>query len=126
MEQDAPYGYQQLDVYKRSLALVKPIYTLTSRFPDSERFDLISQMRRAAKSVPTNIAEGHGKRHSAKDFCNFLTIALGSTNELYAHFRHRVLAGLRHRRGEDAFVSEYRIVARQLTQLIRYWRTQTE
>ena len=83
-------------------------------------------MRRAAKSVPTNIAEGHGKRHSAKDFCNFLTIALGSTNEMYAHFDIAHELGYVTEDEKTQFVSEYRIVARQLTQLIRYWRRQAE
>ena len=86
MATHAGHGYQQLDAYRRALALVRPVHELTRRFPDYERFELASQMRRACKSVLANIAEGHGKRTSPRDFCNFPTIALGSVNEMYAHF----------------------------------------
>ena len=81
-----PRGYEQLEVYKRSVALVKPLHALVARFPDYERFELANQMRRACKSVPTNIAEGHGRRKSPKEFCHFLSIALGSCNEMRVHF----------------------------------------
>ncbi|HEX5479349.1 MAG TPA: four helix bundle protein [Dehalococcoidia bacterium] len=126
MATQAGHGYQQLDVYRRALALVRPIHDVTSRFPDYERFELASQMRRACKSIPANIAEGHGKRTSARDFCNFLTIALGSTNEMYAHFDIAFELGYISEAEKQRFVDEYKVVARQLTQLIRYWRTQQQ
>lgn len=119
----AGHGYQQLDVYQRALALVRPIHDLANRFPDYERYELASQMRRAIKSVPANIAEGHGKRTSPRDFCNFLTIALGSVNELYAHFDVAYELGYLTAEERDGFVDELKVIARQLTQLIRYWRT---
>jgi four helix bundle protein len=56
------------------------IYKVTSLFPDAEKFGLVSQLRRAAVSIPSNIAEGCGKLSQA-DFANFLQIALGSVNE---------------------------------------------
>ena len=68
-------------MYINSKALVKEIYVLTSSFPDSEKFGLISQLRRAAVSIPANIAEGAG-RQTDKDFRNFLFIALGSAFEV--------------------------------------------
>jgi four helix bundle protein len=117
------HGYERLEVYQRALALVRPIHELVARFPDYERFELASQMRRACKSIISNIAEGHGKRTSPRDFCNFLTIALGSTNEMYAHFDVAFELGYVNAEEKERFVSEFRIIARQLTQLIRYWRT---
>jgi len=61
--------------------LVEEIYSVTRRFPPHEQFGLVSQMRRAAVSVPSNIAEG-AARDSKKEFANFLSIARGSLSEL--------------------------------------------
>ena len=105
---------------------MRPVHELTRRFPDYERFELASQMRRACKSVLANIAEGHGKRTSPRDFCNFPTIALGSVNEMYAHFDIAYELGYVSDAEKRRFVYEYKVVARQLTQLIRYWRTQQQ
>ena len=117
------HGYEQLDVYRRAVALVRPIHDLVARFPDFERYELTSQMRLACKSIPANIAEGHGKRSSPRDFCNFLTIALGSANEMYAHFDVAFELGYVSEDVKRHFVEEYRVIARKLTQLIRYWRS---
>lgn len=73
--------YQRLDIWKRSHGLVLRVYTLTQSFPAEERFGLVSQMRRSATSIPTNIAEGCG-RDSTAELKRFLTIAAGSTTEL--------------------------------------------
>ncbi len=74
-------GPAKLDVYQRSLDLVESTYRLVEVLPDSERFGLSSQMRRAAVSIPSNIAEGYGRRHRG-DYIRFLSIARGSLFEL--------------------------------------------
>lgn len=74
-------SYQDLRVWQQSMSLAKEIYQLTGSFPASERFGLTAQMRRAAVSIPSNIAEGHS-RSGSKDFYRFLSIALGSVAEL--------------------------------------------
>lgn len=74
-------NYQELDVWQQAMELSVVIYHLTSSYPDNERYGLVSQMRRAAVSVPSNIAEGHG-RDSEVEFKRFLLIARGSLAEL--------------------------------------------
>jgi four helix bundle protein len=72
--------FKDLKVWARSHALVLEIYRLTKSFPNDERFGIVSQLRRAAASVPTNIAEG-AKRRGKQDYARFLNIAEGSLAE---------------------------------------------
>ena len=73
--------HTDLEIWKKSIELVKMIYKLTENFPAKEQFGLISQIRRAAVSIPSNIAEGSA-RASHKDAIRFADIALGSLSEL--------------------------------------------
>jgi four helix bundle protein len=73
--------FTDLKVWQRSHALTLEVYRVTSSFPDHERFGLVSQLRRAASSVPTNIAEG-SKRARNQDYARFLNIAESSTAEM--------------------------------------------
>ena len=75
-------GYKGLDVYKRSYKLAKDIHQLTQSFPSFERYELGSQVRRAAVSIALNIAEGYGRKDSVREFQHFLRMALGSCNEV--------------------------------------------
>lgn len=75
------HNYKELNVWKRSIKLCASIYKLTANFPNEERFGLISQMRRASVSVPSNIAEGGGRR-TDKEFLHFPGVAHGSICEL--------------------------------------------
>src|SRR5712671_6514673 len=75
------WHHRELDVWRSSMDLATAIYSLTKRLPNSERFGLVNQMRRAAVSVPSNIAEG-AARGSSADFARFLLIARGSVAEL--------------------------------------------
>ena len=72
--------YRKLIVWQKSHSNALMIYNLTKNFPKEERFGVTSQLRRAALSVPTNIAEGCGK-FTQKDFANYLQIAFGSAQE---------------------------------------------
>ncbi len=78
-------SHKDLTVYKTSIDLVVDIYQLSQNFPDAEKFGLTSQIRRAAVSVPSNIAEG-AARSSKKEFIRFLYIALGSVAEIETQF----------------------------------------
>lgn len=73
--------FRDLQVWQRSMSLARIVYKLTALLPKSETYGLIDQMRRAAVSVPSNIAEGHG-RLTDKSFALFLSQGLGSLNEL--------------------------------------------
>jgi four helix bundle protein len=75
------YAHERLDVYKLARSLVSEVYRQTATFPESERFGLVSQIRRASISIPVNIAEGAG-RGSKREFSRFLSIARGSVTEL--------------------------------------------
>ena len=77
--------HKDLDVWKKSMDLVELVYELTSKFPKDERFGLVSQMRRAAVSIPSNIAEGAARKGN-KEFIQFLMIALGSLSELETQY----------------------------------------
>jgi four helix bundle protein len=74
-------SFRDLDVWKLAIELAKNIYKITNKFPNSETYGLTSQLRRSGISIPSNIAEGQG-RNSAKEFNQFLAIALGSLAEL--------------------------------------------
>jgi four helix bundle protein len=74
-------NYRELIVWGKAMDLAVAIYRSTDTFPSSERFGLTNQLRRAAVSVPSNIAEGQG-RASTRDFLHFLSIARGSLQEV--------------------------------------------
>ncbi|KKU11134.1 MAG: S23 ribosomal protein family protein [Parcubacteria group bacterium GW2011_GWB1_45_7] len=74
-------SYRDLIVWQKSIKLVEEIYKLTSKFPKEEMFGLISQLRRATISIPSNIAEGFSRK-SIKENIQFISIAFGSTSEV--------------------------------------------
>ncbi len=74
-------NYKDLEVWKESMNLVVNIYELTKAFPSEEKYGLTSQIRRAAVSIPSNIAEGSGRK-GTKELIQFLHISLGSLAEL--------------------------------------------
>ena len=76
------FGYRGLKVYEKSYKLFLDIYELTKRLPKEEVYGITSQMRRAALSVPLNIAEGYGRKANSKAYRQFLYISRGSSNEM--------------------------------------------
>src|SRR3989304_1240495 len=75
------FSYRDLSVWQLGMQITEDVYKLTKTFPADERFGLTSPLRRAASSVPANIAEGHS-RSSTKDFLRLLSIAVGSLAEV--------------------------------------------
>jgi four helix bundle protein len=74
-------SHKDLQVWQRAIELAVDCYRITDRFPRSELYGLTGQMRRAAVSIPSNVAEGHGRR-TTKAYMNHVSISLGSAGEL--------------------------------------------
>ena len=112
-----------LDVFQRSYRLALEIDRETKRFPPIARNELGSQLRRASKSIPANIAEGFSRRKFHREYKRYLEIARGSCDELVVHLRFtRDLEYLTTDRYEY-FFAEFQIVGKQLTKLIKVWAT---
>ena len=116
-------SYRDLDVYRRSMKALVAVHKLVLNFPDYEKFALADQMRRASKSIPTNIAEGYGRRKSAKEFKHYLSIALGSANEMIVHLE--ITRELEYAKPEscNTLIEEYTVICKMLYRLIENWRT---
>jgi len=78
-------SHKDLDVWQEAVSLAEDVYIISKQFPKEEIYGITSQMRRAAVSIASNIAEG-AARHTDKDFCHFLSIAAGSASELDTQF----------------------------------------
>ncbi len=96
--------------------LVENIYTLTEKFPQKEEYGIVSQIRRSAVSIPSNIAEG-AARSSNKEFIQYLYIALGSASELETQMLLSKRLGFSK---EDSILSEIEDVRKMLLGLIRF------
>jgi four helix bundle protein len=116
-------SFRDLEVYQRGRALQPQVYLLTQSFPDIEKFDLADQMRRACKSVPTNVAEGYAKRDSVKEFKRYLRVAMASANEMEVHLETAVELGYVNAPDAQKLIAEYQIVGKQLHRLIENWRS---
>ena len=117
-----PTGYELLDVYRRSYAAALRVHALSLMFPEIERFALADQMRRASRSICANIAEGHNRRQgSARDFRRFLTMAVGSADEMqvWASFAGDLSYIETSKAG--AMQQEYAEIARMLHGLAKAW-----
>ena len=75
-------SYKDLKVYERSYKAAIEMYIMARKLPKDELYGMTSQIKRAATSIPLNIAEGYGKRESEKEFKRFLLMAIGSCNEM--------------------------------------------
>jgi four helix bundle protein len=114
-------SYRDLIVWARAMDLVENCYKLSKRLPNSETYGLISQIRRAAVSVPANIAEGHGRR-SLGEYVQHLSIANGSLKELETHL---LITGRLNYLGQDEIVGALEAceeIGRMLSTLIQKLR----
>jgi len=114
--------YKELIVWQKAMELVTEIYALTMNFPDTEKFGLVVQLRRAAVSIPSNIAEGQG-RSSVGEFKQFLGHARGSLYEVETQILIAYRLKLFGEAERDAIISKIREVGRLLHGLLKSLRT---
>ena len=119
---DIIQSYHDLDVYQRSYRLALDIHRMSFTLPKVERYELSSQIRRSAVSIPLNIAEGYGRKDSKAEFKHFLRNSLGSCNEVQVLLN--MIKDLNYI-DEAIYVSfkeEYDILGKQLNKLLQTWR----
>jgi four helix bundle protein len=112
----ANWHHRELDVWRKSMNLASTIYSLTNQFPSAERFGLVAQMRRAAVSIPSNIAEG-AARGTSLEFARFLRIARGSVAELETQLELAIQFG--YAKPQETHFERLDAVRQMLTGLIR-------
>ena len=110
-------SFRDLNIWKNAIKLVKLIYEITQTFPNSEIYGLTSQIRRAAVSVPSNIAEGHIRRHTA-EFKQFLFIALGSLAELETQITISNELGYVNKDSKETVIQTIVVLSKQIRSLI--------
>ena len=111
-------SYRELEVWQRGMALGRLAWRLTASFPQQEIYGMTSQIRRAAASIPANIAEGSG-RHYPAEFIQFLRKANGSRTELETHLLLCVEVSLATAEQVQPLLDETEILGRQLLSLER-------
>ena len=112
-------SFQNLKVYQKSYQLAIEIYKITRTFPETERYELGAQLRRAAVSIPANIAEGYGRKKSKLEFKHFLRNSLGSCNEV------QVLLSISKDLGykvDQEYIQQYDQLGKQIYSLIEVWK----
>jgi four helix bundle protein len=111
-------SYRYLRVWQDAMSLAESCYRLTRAFPKEEMFGLTSQIRRAAASVPANIAEGHG-RENTRSFVQYLRIAQGSLKEVETHLLLAERVGIAKQSEIDAPMKQCAVLGKMLRALIR-------
>jgi four helix bundle protein len=111
--------HKDLDAWKNSMQLAQEIYRFTASYPQSEMYGLANQMRRAAVSVPSNIAEG-AARASAKEFARFLSVSQGSLAELETQTILSERLGFLEAQISSRLMGDMNLIRAQLSGLVKY------
>ncbi|MGA2417633.1 MAG: four helix bundle protein [Candidatus Staskawiczbacteria bacterium] len=111
--------YKDLDVFKRSYKLAIEMHQFSLKLPKTFQYDLSDQIRRASRSIPSNIAEGYSRNKSFKDKVNFLNTALGSNEEVLFNLDFIKDSDMVDNKDIDKFRQEYVICGKQLNNLIK-------
>jgi len=123
LENSVIRSYEDLEVYRRGLNLTVDVYSHLKNYPRFEQYELCSQMRRASRSIPCNIAEGYGKKRSTRDFVSYLAIAMCSANEMVVHLEISKRLGYISVQDAEKLQEEYKIVGKMLNRLSQNWRS---
>jgi four helix bundle protein len=111
-------SYRDLKVWQQAMDLAEACYRLTRGFPKDELYGMVSQIRRAAASVPANVAEGHG-RNGRGEYIQFLRVAQGSLKELETHLLLAQRIGLTDGAAVEPILGKSEILGKMLRALIR-------
>jgi four helix bundle protein len=114
--------YKELIVYQKAYKASIGIHEASMKFPSFERSELGNQIRRASKSIPMNIAEGYGRNDSIEDFRRFLTMAMGSCEEVKVQLDY--CRDLRYMSEEQyqGFISTYAEISKMLVSMKKNWK----
>lgn len=115
-------SFLDLQVYQESFQLSLEVDNLARLFPKSERFLLSDQMIRASRAIPAIIAEGYGKRESAKEFKKYLRDALSETNEMINHLALAKAKRYIENQRVDDLIQRYNVVGKKLSKLKDNWQ----
>lgn len=116
-------SYKDLEVYKEGYQMFLKIHKMTQTYPSIERYEIGAQIRRAAMSIPLNIAEGYGKKSSELDFKRFLKMAIGSCNEVQVMLdMSKDLEYISHEIYKE-YAERYEVLGRRLNTLIQKWKS---
>ena len=119
-------SYKDLEVYRRSYRASIVMYKIVKTFPTEELFGFTSQIKRAATSIPLNIAEGFGKHDTDTEFKRFLKMALGSANEMMVLIDMSKDLGFINAEIQQRMYREYEEIAKMLSKLISTWRGRSQ
>ena len=114
-----------LEVYELSLELLDPLYRLTNLLPPDHR-KLKYQANEAGEKIAPQIAEGFAKKKAPREFCRFLSMALGSSDEIITHLREIKIVANRYLRINindcDSLIDRYKILSKKLNKLLSSWQ----
>ena len=114
-----------LEVYNLGLELLEPLYELANLIPPDHR-KLRYQLIEAGEKIPPQIAEGFAKKKSPKEFCRFLSMTLGSSDEVITHIREIKILAKKYYRIKiedcDRFIGRYKILSMKLNKLLSSWQ----
>ena len=114
-----------LEVYNLALELLDPLYKLTSLIPPDHR-KVKYQANESGEKIPPQIAEGFGKKRSPREFCRFLSMALGSSDEVITHIREIKIIARNYSRINpedcDSLIERYKILSKKLNKLLTSWQ----
>ncbi len=116
-------SFQDLQCYQNALHAIPPTEDVVKRFILPRDSRLATQVRNAAHSVPSNIAEGYGYKDKEKDFKRFLRIAMGFSNEVIARLDSARVSGYVEPKTCELLCAQWTVVGKQLNKLIQNWRT---
>ncbi len=111
------FHFEKLSVWQEAMKLVQLVYVMTKNFPPEERFGMLSQLRRAAVSIPANISEGKG-RYSQKEFAQFLYLSRGSLYETITLIKTSTDLGYLQPKDQERLLNQCQVVLSKLSGLI--------